>query len=248
MKPKDLMQSTEPGPHPLDEKVSTETLLDLTIRAAVSDLLEHLAGRERKSANLHPFTTRALYASTAHLTARQLLLVLVPAQMPVQGMVPESLRRQVKFFRSESGDERGQKLELARAQCLSLLCSGQVQNADMVRAWAFVILHSATLDALHAAPEQLLEQLVDEDAATQASSDLLFDVRARIASTLTEQSGVVRRWEAQGAPNGKAAVFLNFSAALLLDQMGQGSHVWATQQRLLETVYPELNAYGDPNQ
>ncbi len=73
--------------HPLDSAPNSATLLDVMIKQAIYDMLEHLDGRKNRSSNLHPFATKALFTGTKGLSTRELLSLLMPEVTPTHGPI-----------------------------------------------------------------------------------------------------------------------------------------------------------------
>jgi hypothetical protein len=232
--------------HPLDPEPNSATLLDVMIKQAIYDMLEHLDGRKNESSNLHPLVTKALFVGTKGLSTRELLRLLMPEVTPTDGPIGESERRQAKHFRSKSNSERGFDLQTVRMHCLSLLVGRGITNAEAVRAWTFALIHAGVLQALHWHDAYYSKIRTDEAKGHEVIESLVPFVREATYELLDAEAQRAYFQVEKGHAREISAVFLNYSSGILLTQTNVAQPVLKTIGHLLNVVYPEFDAYGDP--
>lgn len=220
------------------------TLLDMTISCAIRDVINHLAGRKNKTANLHPYATRALFSGTTELTNRELLSILLPGARNANGGLDKKAARN---WRS-TGKERTMKLRTVRGHCLDLLRSQRVPNSDVVRSWTFALIHAAALDWAHSTPEALLEpmRVGDGTEGVDLSRDGIDRSRHLLNEMLDDNYAAAETSLERGDARALADTFLHYAAREVVAAMARAVAPDRALEHLIGVVYRELDSFGDP--
>lgn len=221
------------------------TLLDITLERALFDVVESLLGRVNKTSTLHQFATRAVFTGTAALANRQLLQILIPTAAVETGGFDS---KQVRHWRSH-GKERSQKLNTLRGHCLFLLRSQKIPNSEVVRGWAFAVIHAAALAAVHDANDEqraVLQQGL-EAAPAEVVAAIVAQARITVTSILDENNASAQQNLERGNKRALVDTFLHHAAREVIAAMDDSTRQPMTSERhLLDVVYPEFDRYGDP--
>jgi len=220
----------------------SDSLLDLTVKQALLDGLALWNSRKNRSANLHPLATRGLFNGTHGLENRELLAVLAENPLLRSGAIQ---KRQARWLRS-LGHERALKVNTLRSHSLALLRGRAVENADVVRGWAYVTVHAAAHDVIAEAPDSELQSLGElDEVGCDVIEAMTTKVHGRMAESLTAQFANAETKRQSGDSRAAAEVFLHYATFELLKVMAQPGKPWATMKTLLEFTYPAINEYGD---
>lgn len=217
------------------------TLLELILQDVLIMNVESLVGKFRVSTNLLPIVTRAVFAATDELSNEELLRIIRPST--VAGTVGRDTK-EARNLRS-IGSERGLKINTIKRNVLELLESKKISNSDVVRSWAYAVIHEAA------------RQTVEETRAVNKNLDLVFlkansEIANQMLNRAYEFTITIIRQEFSDAtvsataisPNTEERRFLHYAGAEVLQAMDQPKlNPTAAMHDLLENVYREIDAY-----
>jgi hypothetical protein len=130
--------------------------------------------------------------------------------------------------------------------CLSLLAGRGITNADAVRAWTFALIHAGVLQVLQWPAGSYSKILTEVAKGPEVIESMVPFVREAAFALLVAETDRAYVQAQKGHAREIAAVFLNYSSSILLEQTNVAQPAWRTINHLLNVVYPKFDAYGDP--
>jgi hypothetical protein len=217
------------------------SLLDLTVRRALYDVLEHLEGRKYRARNLPAAATWEMFAGTKGVLTKEDFFDLLGDSRSKTDAHDFSRQR-----RSET-KVRSQEINTLRSNALALVNSRSIPNSALVAGWVFVLVCAAALNVLKNANALELETVRLALDLSDASIEQVLDaVHDEIQYLVAEENRSAHDRLKSGHDQARSEVFLHCSAYGLLATMTRPEPPADTQRLIMEGLYPVIDDFGDP--